>query len=155
MVLQGIAYSGSGHEAGRQLLAQMYRAYTGKALPAIAVTPRGKPYFPESNIHFSISHTRHFVFCALSDRPIGIDAEEADRKIDLRLADKILSPVERQFFDASADKRQTLLRFWVLKEASAKCSGEGLQGYPDHTVFSPDDPRIQTISGCLVAVVED
>ncbi len=155
MILGSAAHCGDGHTAGRQLLAKMYREHTGKSLPAIAVTPRGKPYFPESNIHFSISHTKQFVFCALSERPIGIDAEEADRKIDLGLADKILSATERQFYDAAADKRLTLLRFWVLKEAAAKCSGEGLRGYPNHTAFSPDDTRIQTIDGCLVAVIEE
>jgi phosphopantetheinyl transferase len=45
----------TGHEAGRQLLAELYRRETGENLPEIAVTDRGKPYFPESPWHFSIS----------------------------------------------------------------------------------------------------
>ena len=49
---------------------------------------------------------------------------------------------------------QSLLRFWVLKEAAAKLTGEGLRGYPNHTDFSPDDPRITVIDGCYVAVLE-
>ena len=40
------------------------------------------------------------------------------------------------------------------KEAAAKLSGEGLRGYPNHTNFSLDDPRVQQIDGCLVAVIE-
>ncbi len=146
---------GQGHVAGRELLAQMYRELTGEALPEICVTKLGKPYFAEGSWHFSISHTKHHVFCVLSDRPVGIDAEELDRDIDLRLAEKILSASEKVYFDASEDKRLTLLKFWVLKEAAAKLSGKGLQGYPNHTDFSPEDPRLTTIDGCLVAVMEE
>jgi len=145
----------SGHEAGRELLARLYREETGEELPEIAVTERGKPYFPGNNLYFSISHTPHHGFCALSEYPIGIDAEEADREIRLKLADKILSPGEKARFDAAPDKRRALLTFWVLKEAAAKLSGEGLRGYPNHTDFSLDDPRVTELDGCLVAVLEN
>lgn len=143
------------HAAGRALLTRLYREVTGDSLPAIAIADRGKPYFPDSKWHFSISHTKRHVFCALSDRPIGIDAEEIDRTIDLRLADKILSPEERVQYDAAQDKRLALLTFWVLKEAAAKCSGEGLRGYPKHTDFSLSDPRVTERDGCLLAVMTD
>ena len=144
----------TGHAAGRILLEQLYREHTGKDMPAILVTPRGKPYFEGENVHFSISHTKAHAFCVLSDRSVGIDAEEMDRNINLALAEKILSPEEKVRFDAAADKRLALLTFWVLKEAAAKCSGEGLRGYPNHTKFSLDDPRVRELDGCLVAVVE-
>ena len=144
----------SGHEVGRELLADMYRAYTGKEMPEILYTDRGKPYFADGP-YFSISHTKKNVFCAMSDVPVGIDAEQTDRNIDLRLAEKILSPSEKIQFDAAADLRLALLTFWVLKEAAAKCTGEGLKGYPNHTDFSLNDPRVTTQSGCLVAVIEE
>lgn len=145
----------SGHEVGRELLAQLFFEKTGEPLPPIRIAPRGKPYFEGSQLHFSISHTKHHAFCALAEKPVGIDAEEMERKIDLRLADKILSPNEKVRFDASADQRMALLRLWVLKEASVKHTGEGLRGYPSHTDFSPDDPRIREIDGCLVAIITD
>ena len=145
----------TGHEAGRELLASLYRAETGENLPEIRVTDRGKPYFVAGKWHFSISHTSHHAFCALSERPVGIDAEELDRNINLRLADRILSPGERAQFDAAADKRLALLTFWVLKEAAVKLSGEGLRGYPNHTDFSLDDPRVRIMDGCLLAVTEE
>ena len=143
----------TGHEVGRELLSDLYRRVTGRELPSIAVADRGKPYFVDSPWHFSISHTKAHVFCALAKRPVGIDAEELDRKIDLRLADKILSPAERAEFDAAEDKRRALLTFWVLKEAAAKLTGEGLRGYPNHTAFSLSDPRVTEREGCLVAVL--
>ena len=145
----------SGHEAGRQLLAQLYREETGQPLPPIAVTDRGKPYFVGSDLHFSITHTKKHAFCVLSDRNVGIDAEESDRNIRLELAEKILSPGERSQFQKAEDPRRALLTFWVLKEAAAKCSGEGLRGYPRDTDFSLDDPRVTEMEGCLVAIVTD
>ena len=144
----------SGHEAGRALLAAAYREKTGKEMPPILTGEWGKPYFESSNLHFSISHTKKHAFCALSEGPVGIDAEEKDRKIDLRLAEKILSPAEKQRYLAAPDKREALLKLWVLKEAAAKCSGEGLRGYPNQTDFSPEDPRLTEIDGCFVAVIE-
>jgi len=145
----------SGHEAGRLLLQRLWRENIGGDLPEIAVTDRGKPYFVGSPWYFSISHTKKRVFCALSEQNVGIDAEEADRDINLRLADKILSSFEKEQFDRAADKRTALLTFWVLKEAAAKLSGEGLKGYLNHTCFSLDDPRVSHMEGCLVAVLTD
>lgn len=154
MILASCALTGqTGHEAGRQLLRQLYRQETGEELPSIVTTSTGKPYFENSPWHFSISHTRRHAFCVLSKENIAIDAEELDRKIDLRLAQKILSPKEKVQFDAAEDKRRALLTFWVLKEAAVKLSGEGLRGYPNQTDFSLEDPRVREMDGCLVAIV--
>ena len=139
------------HEVGLALLETLL----GEPLPEIRCTPRGKPYFPDNPLYFSISHTKHHVFCALSDCPIGIDAEEKDRAIKLSLADKILSPSEMAQFQQASDPQLALLTFWVLKEAAAKCSGEGLRGYPNHTAFSLCDPRVREMDGCLVAVITE
>lgn len=145
----------SGHDAGRELLARHYRQATGEELPAIAVTDRGKPFFENSSWHFSISHTPKHAFCVLAEENIAIDAEEADRDINLKLADRILSPAERERFEAAEDQSAALLKLWVLKECAAKLSGEGLRGFPNKTDFSPDDPRVQTIDGCFVAIMTE
>ena len=139
------------HAAALALLEKLY----GGPLPEIGRTKLGKPYFVDSPLHFSISHTPHFVFVALSDRPIGIDAEETDREIKLALAEKLLSPGELAQFQNAEDKRLALLKFWVLKEAAGKCSGQGMQLWPNHTDFSLSDPRVQEIAGCLVAAIEE
>ena len=141
--------------AGKLLLAQMYEELTGEEMPPIEKAPRGKPYFPGSELHFSITHTKSTVFCAIADREIGIDAEELTRKVSPQLAEKILSPHEYAQYETvpEAERNEALLRFWVLKEAEAKCSGLGLRGYPNHTEFDLDDPRVQVIAGCMVAVI--
>ena len=155
MELKWMALDGcSGHEAGRQLLEELYREKTGEDCPEILIAPRGKPYFAASCWHFSISHTKNHAFCVLASCPVGCDAEEKDRDINLRLAEKILSQTEFDRWEAAADKRDALLRLWVLKEAAAKLTGEGLKGYPNYTEFSLNDPRVKEINGCLVAVLE-
>ena len=140
----------SGHRAGLSLLQTLY----GRPLPKMERTKLGKPYFADCPLHFSIAHTKRHAFCVLSERPVGIDAEEMDREIDPKLAEKILSPMEMEQFRKADDPRLALLKFWVLKEAAGKCTGEGLQLWPNHTAFSLDDPRLQEIDGCLVAIIE-
>lgn len=142
---------GEGHEAGRRLLKEL----CGGTLPEIRILGRGKPVFADIPLHFSISHTRRHAFCVLSDTPVGLDAEELDRNIRPDLAEKILSPGELAQYRRAADKRLALLTFWVLKEADAKRTGEGLRGYPNGTDFSLDDPRVRILNGCLVAVIAE
>lgn len=141
-----------GHEAGRVLLETLYREATGLPLPPIVIGEWGKPYFVDSGWHFSISHTKNHAFCALARENVAIDAEELDRPINQKLAEKILSPREKAQYDAAPDKARALLTFWVLKEAAAKLSGRGLRGYPNNTDFSLDDPRVREMDGCLMAI---
>ena len=141
----------TGHEAAWELLEELY----GAPLPEVRRTDRGKPYFACGEPYFSISHTKRHAFCAIGPSPIGLDAEEADREIRPALAEKILSPGEAARLRAAEDPRTALLKLWVLKEAEAKRTGEGLRGYPNKTDFSPGDPRVLTIAGCYVAVLTE
>ncbi len=144
-----------GHTAAYALLATLFREETGRPLPEIARTELGKPYFPTESLHFSITHTKKYAFCALSDCPVGIDAEELTRKVNPSLAEKILSPGEKAQYEAASDKNKALLTFWVLKEAAAKCTGKGIYCYPNQTDFLLTDPRVKEMKGCLVAVIQD
>ena len=45
----------------------------------ILYNDNGKPYLAGNNRHISISHTNEYVAIAVSDYPIGIDIERADR----------------------------------------------------------------------------
>lgn len=154
MIAASCALKGlSGHEAGRLLLALLYQRCVGGPLPPIRLTPRGKPYFENSPWHFSITHTDRHAFCVLSLTPVGIDAEELDRPVRFSLSERIFSPAEQRRFASASDPQQAFLALWVLKEADAKHSGLGLTGFPNHTDFSPEDPRVHRWAGCLVAII--
>lgn len=141
------------HEDAWELLKQLYMEQTGRQLPPVETGQFGRPYFRDNHCYFSISHTQRHAFCVIADEPIGIDAEEADRPVNLRVANRILSPEEMAQFAEAADKPRALLTFWVLKEAFLKLRGTGLQGFPNWTQFRLEDSRVQEIDGCLVAVM--
>ncbi len=146
---------GKGHEAGRLLLAQMYRQATGEEMPEIVADAMGKPRFVDSPWHFSTSHTPSWVFVALAQHPIGLDAEELTRQVNPKLAQKILSPGEYAQYEAAEDQNKALLTFWVLKEAQGKLTGQGVRPWPNHTDFSLDDPHVFTQDGCILALLEE
>ena len=139
-----------GHTAAYGLLGQL----VGTPLPQICRTEQGKPYFPQHPLHFSISHTSGHAFCCLSSRNIGMDAEECDRRVSTAMI-RFLSPTEQKQYEAAHDKQACLLRLWVLKESYAKLTGRGIGNYLKNTNFDQNDPRIQIIDGCYVAVLEE
>lgn len=143
----------TGHQAGRALLAQLYREETGAELPPIRFTPTGRPYFPNSPYVFSIAHTNRHAFCVLGRHDVGLDAEELDRRVGPHLAKRVLSDYELSQYEKAPDKRRAILTFWVLKEASVKLTGLGLQGFPNDTRFRLDDPRVWEWDGCLIGMI--
>lgn len=153
MRLDYCTHSGFGHAAAWELLRRMYWQETGEAMPEIRIGRFGKPYFVDGPYYFSIAHTPTHAFCVLDKAPVGVDAEDLNRLVQPSVAAKVLSPGEFAQYEASKDKRRALLTFWVLKEAKVKCSGTGLQGFPNNTDFSLDDPRVQQIDGCIVAII--
>lgn len=143
----------NGHVVGLQLLERLYTCHAGEPMPQIRIAAGGKPYFSEGSWHFSISHSKNHVFCVLSDGPVGLDAEEADRQIKPIVAEKALSPREKARYDGAEDKNRALLTLWVLKEAAGKLSGKGIGFHPNHTDFMLTDSCVREIDGCLVAIM--
>ena len=154
MLLAAEALNGrSGHGVGRQLLAALYQQATGEELPPIATTANGKPYFTQGDWHFSISHTPNYVFCVLSEKNVGLDAEEMQRPVSAAVISRFLSVAEQARL--GGDREREALRLWVLKEALAKLTGRGIGNWMKDTDFDPYDRRIQEMNGCYVAVLEE
>lgn len=94
-------------------------------VPEFAYEDFGKPYLPGYPVHFSLSHTKNAVACAVSDCPIGVDVQEK-MKYSSRLADRICSEEEWAALEKAKDKALALTALWTKKEALAKCNGKGL-----------------------------
>lgn len=92
--------------------------YFNLKLPKIYTTTNGKPYFKDSNIFFNYSHSKNYIACAISTYEVGIDIEEASRKISDDIAKKYLNN------EKDNSKR---IETWVKKEAYSKLKGLGLQ----------------------------
>lgn len=84
-------------------------------MPEIEKTQDGKPFFPSTpDIHFSLSHCKSHVLCAVSRFPVGADIEDT-RDIKPSLDLRVRSEKERECFD--------FFRSWVLKESYIKLIG--------------------------------
>jgi 4'-phosphopantetheinyl transferase len=87
----------------------------------------GKPFLPDSNLFFNISHTdRSFLLGFNPGGKIGVDLEKLSGREDLEsLIDYAFSTTEADY--CSAEKRSAhFLEIWTLKEAYLKAKGVGL-----------------------------
>lgn len=130
--------SAAPRETAYQLLRLGAKAVWGlDALPEIARTTLGAPYFPSHpQYHFSISHSRHHALCALSRGPVGCDVEELRPRLP-GLPRRCLSPAELARWEAGGGSWEGFYPLWTEKEAAAKYLGTGLRG--DLKAISPPE----------------
>ena len=109
----------------------------------------GRPELASScatdGLRFNISHTRGLVACAIARSDAGVDVEAADRSVDFALADFVFAPKEAATLKAAPpeDRRLLFFRFWTLKEAFIKATGEGLRRPLNSFSFALDPVRIR------------
>lgn len=83
----------------------------------------GKPYLKNSDLQFSLSHTRGAVVAAFGeDGELGVDVEPRGRSVNERMYKRALCEEER--LRAASD--EDFIRFWVKKEAFLKRLGVGI-----------------------------
>lgn len=113
------------HLAGRFLLQYLFPAFPYEL---IQIADTRKPYLPNEQYHFSISHCGDYAAAIVSkDRRVGIDIEIPTEKIS-RIMYKFLSAGEHEIFHLiEPDKNRipfaTLL--WSAKESIFKWYGNG------------------------------
>lgn len=109
----------------------------------------GKPSLADHpEIHFSISHSSHFVACAMADCEIGIDIQHLV-KVNEPLMRRVLSDEELEMVMAQqGEERQMLFaRLWALKEAYLKAVGTGItDDFPSFSLEN-DRPRLVNRQG--------
>ena len=137
----------------RELLRWGVREVWGCDMPDIERVENGKPYFVGAeNMHFSLSHTKTHVLAALSDGPVGADAET-------------LRPVKKEherLFSAEMLKNFGYFGGWTLREAVFKLVGSGslrsmeigLEGGRITTGFDGVRCKLYMLPDCAVAVAD-
>ncbi len=123
----------------RQLIAEWFHLKPEEI--KFSVDEHGKPHAPDLPIHFSISHSQNYVFCAVSDQPIGVDIE-AIRPIDVKVISRFCTDEELQYLNE--DPQSRFFELWTAKEACAKLSGIGLAAINDYH-FPEIKERIHTV----------
>ena len=92
--------------------------------PTLSYGENGKPHLTDApDTHFSITHSDKWVFLAVADCEIGIDAQ-MPRKVCPRLAARSTSPEELAWVKEDTEPHFT--RLWTMKEAYLKYTGTGL-----------------------------
>lgn len=104
-----------GSALGVSLLAAAYADYTGSPPSKLLTLFTGRSKEPPA-LHYSVSHSKTHVLCALSETPVGADTE-AHRPFKQAYIERLCTPAELAglpFFD-----------IWVLRESFFKLTGAG------------------------------
>ena len=84
----------------------------------------GKPSLPNLPIHFSLSHCKDAVACAVSDHNIGIDVESIV-PYNPDVARRVCTADELKMLGQSSNKNVEFIKLWTAKEAISKYEGMG------------------------------
>lgn len=100
--------------------------------PVFSKDENGKPVLQNKEAHFSISHSKSFVACAVDSKPVGIDIEEL-RPIPAQLIKRVCTCEEKEFINSNGEalspsEVKKFLQVWTAKEAYLKYTGKGLGG---------------------------
>ncbi|MDD4843402.1 MAG: 4'-phosphopantetheinyl transferase superfamily protein [Anaerotignum sp.] len=108
----------------------------------IKIMDSGKPYLPNHEFGFSLSHSGRFAICGFSDREIGCDIEKIREK--LPRTEKIFSADEaRTFCELDEDKKTAFFfRLWTCKESVTKWIGKGI-AYPLKSLSVMDGEQVK------------
>ena len=94
-------------------------------VPEFVYNEFGKPSLPNLPIHFSISHCKDAVACAVSDHNIGIDVESIV-PYNPDVARRVCTADELKMLEQSSNKDVDFIKLWTVKEAISKYEGMGL-----------------------------
>ncbi|MFN5135396.1 MAG: 4'-phosphopantetheinyl transferase family protein [Chitinophagaceae bacterium] len=120
------------HLAGRYLLPTLFEEFP---LEEILIADTRKPFLPDEQYHFSISHCGDYAAAITSsEQRVGIDIEQPADKI-FRIIHKFLNEDEKQMLDEPMSSSQLLQKatlLWSIKEAMFKWYGDGGVDFRKH-----------------------
>ncbi len=117
---------------GEDLVKRAWSRFTDKAdFPVINRTAKGKPYFENSNIHFSISHSGELWVCLFAHFNVGVDIQMIKGGRLQEIAERFFTKEEAE--TVRQEGRDAFYRIWTSREACGKYEGSGffLQAKPD------------------------
>lgn len=113
----------------------------------IAKDEYGKPYFKDSPIRLSLSHTRRFAAAILGPSEVGIDIQVPVTKI-YRIAHKFLSEDELDTQDPLT--LEELHVYWGAKESMYKIYGRRKVDFRSNLMVSPIDHEKSQLQGQIM-----
>ncbi len=127
------------HLAGRYLLQHLYPDFP---YHLIEIADTRKPFLPNEEYHFSISHCGDYAAVIVSkEHRVGIDIELVTEKVE-RVKHKFLNEAEILNIQYSTFNTQHLTLLWCCKEAVFKWYGSGGIDFKDNIHLKPFDVNI-------------
>ena len=121
------------------------KKYSLADAPVFEYGDYGKPFLQGAEgIHFSLSHCRQAVVCAVAGFPLGVDVESL-RPYNERLARYTMNDEELSRIESSPLPEVEFVRLWTMKEAVAKLSGRGINSLKN---------LLMEFEGCIECVEE-
>jgi len=133
------------HLAGRFLLRFLFPDFPYEL---IQIADTRKPYLPNEQYHFSISHCGDYAAAIVSsDKRVGVDIETITLKIE-NIKHKFLS--EKELTTIESDLRtsdsELLTLLWSAKESIFKWYGDGGIDFREHIQLQKQHESTQTIN---------
>ena len=125
-------------------------------IPEFVYNEFGKPSLSNLPIHFSLSHCKDAIACAVSDHNIGIDVESI-APYNPDVARRVCTVAELEMLEQSENKDLEFIKLWTIKEAISKYEGMGLSlpfckiKTENYAVAS----KILDNSNCIISVCGD
>lgn len=128
---QSLAHSLIGDLLVRYLIMQ-YLGVSNQDLH-FATNQYGKPYLvdPPKSFHFNLSHSGHWVVCAVGPVPVGIDVQLME-PIDIAFAQEVMTPQAYEHYLSLPPSEQLdyFYNLWTRQESFLKLAGKGMKEIP-------------------------
>ncbi|MEG0829715.1 MAG: 4'-phosphopantetheinyl transferase superfamily protein [Anaerovoracaceae bacterium] len=90
----------------------------------IVKEPRGKPYFKENPLCFSVSHTKNLWAFIIDQENIGLDIQEVRPARIKAVASRYFTLNEQEYIEKNQE--EAFFQIWTRKEAYGKYTGKGI-----------------------------
>lgn len=129
------------HLAGRFILKYLFPQFPSHL---IQVADTKKPFLPDDEYHFSISHCGDYAAAIVSKNlRVGIDIEIPTKKI-LGIEHKFISPAEKNALNPASI--EAITQIWSAKEAVFKWYSKGSVDFKEHIQIKSFDPLAWSFS---------
>ncbi|MFZ6023920.1 MAG: 4'-phosphopantetheinyl transferase family protein [Bacteroidota bacterium] len=137
------------HLAGRYLLRYLFPDFPAES---IAIADTRKPFLPDEQYHFSISHCGDYAAAIVShNERVGIDVELLTPRVE-KIKHKFLHPDELKMLEnATVDPITVLTLLWSAKEAMFKWWGNGEVDFSEALrIYELPEQESGAISTCFI-----
>lgn len=87
-------------------------------------TEKGKPFFTDLDLRFSVSNTGNDWFCLMAETECGLDMQRIEPRRTVEIAKRFFLPEEAKAVKEEGEV--TFFRIWTRKEALGKMLGTGM-----------------------------